>query len=310
MVLILSRGNPRGHTNNKSKAHIMCSSYETENRGGINSCSGTVILLLVTGCLGGFGTYDAVADEDDAAVMQRYTPTGRHRLDFTYSNYETLVGDVDTFIPTYTWAPRRNLRFSLSGSWIANNIDGGTPSNPDDDIKESGHGDLVFGIQYDPNERLTASPWVPDTVGLNAQILAPTGDAEKGLSLDAWYASIGAGWAIDSIGHLWLVPAVGYDFTFGEDDLAVPVDQAYASLDFAWVFQFGAWVGVSPRISRDFELDEWVDEYVITVGKMFQNGFGISFDIGRIERLDPAATGSDRTWLINFYYQFGMPPDS
>lgn len=263
-----------------------------------------LLLTLITG----FAPVTAAADEDDVAVLERYTPTGQYRLDFSYSQYDTFVGDVDLFLATYTWAPRQNLRFSIAASAATTNIDGGTPLNPGDDLRTSGMSDTLFGIQYDPSERLTASPWVPDRVGLNAQLVAPTGNANKGLSLDAWYVNLGAGWAIDSVGHLWLVPAIGYEFTFAEDPLGAEVNQPYVSVDIAWVFQFGGWVSIGPRLSRDFESDEWVDEYVITVGKMFQNGFGVSLDYGNSEQLKPLAKQDDRTVVINFYYQFGEPP--
>ena len=265
--------------------------------------AGVAFVMIFVGSL-----HPQPALADDAAVLKKYTPTGRHRIDMSYTRYDTYLGDTYVFLPTYTWAPRRNLRMNVAGSFVSNSI----PANPDlgipETINETGYGDTMIGVQYDPSARLTASPWVPDTVGLNASLIAPTGNADKGLGSDAWFASIGAGWAIDSVRHLWLVPAFGYDFTFAEEPLAAEVNQPYVSIDLVWVFDFGGWVGITPKIGYEFEESEAVDEYTITVGKMFSNGIGISVDYGRIEQINPNARRDDNSWLVNFYYQFGRPP--
>lgn len=252
--------------------------------------------------------HDTHAQDSDVEVIQKFTPKGRHRLDFSYTRYDTFSGRIDQFLSTYTWAPRQYLRLSITGTIVSSDIPGGDPFDTTDDLQETGTGDTLIGIQFDPSKNLTASPWVPDSVGFFAQLLAPTGNAEKGLGTDQWLATAGAGWAVDTFSHLWLVPAVGYEFSFSEDLLATPTNQPYLSVDFIWVFEFGAWVGVSPRIGYEIEESEWVDQYLITFGKMFQNGFGASVDFGRTEQINPQASRDDRVWLINLYYQFGKPP--
>jgi hypothetical protein len=255
-----------------------------------------------------FSVKAASASEDDIAVMQKYMPMGRHRIDLSYSETDTFIGDVSVFMPTYTWAPRQYLRFSVTGSIVKNDLVLETPQSSGNGPGETGVGDTTFGIQYDPSAKLTASPWVPDTVGLSAQVLAPTGSAKEGLGIDTWYANVGAGWAVDWVNHIWLVPAVGYEFTFAEGSQAVSSSKPYVGLDFAWVFQFGGWIGAGVQAGYEFDADEWVDESVITFGKMFQNGFGLSIDYGQVEQLAPQANRDDRNWLINFYFQFGKPP--
>ena len=79
-------------------------------------------------------------------------------------------------------------------------------------------------------------------------------------------------------------------------------------MDLVWVFQFGGWVGATPRIGYEFEENEGVDEFVIEVGKMFKNGFGLSVNYGSIEQIDPNPHRDDNSWLVNVYYQFGSPP--
>jgi len=261
--------------------------------------------LIFSGLLSASTTY---ANEDDVATLQKFTPQGRHRIDLSYTHYDSFAGEASLLLPAYTWAPRQHLRFSVTGSYVSNDL----PANPEagfpEPAKNTGIGDTIVGIQYDPSSRLTASPWVPDSVGLAAQLLAPTGDADQGLSGDSWFASFSAGWAIDSISRLWLIPAIGYEFTFNEGKLSVPTNQPYTSLDFVWLFRFGGWLGVTPRIGYEFEEDKWAEEIVFTAGKMFAGGFGLSLDYGNIEQLSAGVDRDDRQWLLNLYYQFGNPP--
>lgn len=272
------------------------------------NCGKFGILIGILSCAASVVPQNAAADEDDVAIVQKYTPTGRHRIDLNYTQYDTFAGDVEVFLPTYTWAPRQFLRLSITGSVVSNDSVGAGPQGSIGGTTQTGVGDTAIGVQYDPTASLTASPWVPDSVGFFGEVIVPTGNTDKGLSTDTWFATIGAGWAIDSVSHLWINPAVGYEFTFNEDSLAAPVNQPYASLDLVWVFEFGAWIGISPRIGYDFEEDEWIDQYSITLGKMFRNGFGAGLSYGRIEQLSPRANRDDQTWLINLYYQFGKPP--
>jgi hypothetical protein len=265
----------------------------------MDKCAGFGLLLTIPGVALSLVPFQSAADEYDVAVIQKYTPTGRHRLDLSYTRYDTFAGEVDMFLPSYTWAPWQNLRLDITGSVVANNSG---------DADETGIGDTSIGIQYDPSASLTASPWVPDTVGLFGQVIAPTGDADQGLSADTWFASLGTGWAIDTISHLWLIPAFGYEFTFNEGASAASVNQPYASMDFIWVFDSGAWFGVTPKLGYEFEEEEWVDQYLVTIGKMYPSGFGAGLSYGRIEQLNPNANRDDQTWLLNFYYQFGKPP--
>jgi len=250
----------------------------------------------------------ALADEGDVEVLNTYIPAGRHRLDLSYTNYDTFAGEANILLPSYTWAPRNYLRFGLIASYLSYDFLADPQNDPNSTVSNEGAGDIVIGVQYDPSAKLTASPWVPDSVGLNATLLIPTGDEAAGLSTDTWLASLSAGWAIDSVSQLWLVPAVGYDFTFAEGSTAIPVNRPFASLDFVWVFKFGGWIGVAPQLGYEFEDDEWVDEFTITVGKMFRSGFGLSLDYGRIEQLTRNIDRDDRQWLLNIYFQFGDPP--
>jgi hypothetical protein len=246
-------------------------------------------------------------DTENSDALQRFAPTGRHRVDVSYTRYEASVGDVEQFLAAYVWAPRRDIRLSMTGSVVTNFGNQSASSGAEDNSGDTGIGDTLIGIQFDPSENLAASPWIPQTIGFNAQVLVPTGNGEKGLGSDAWMAIVGAGWAIESAGHLWLVPAVGYEFTFNESSQATPVNEPFASIDIVWFFDFGVWVGVTPRIGYEFEEDQLTSEYTLTLGKMFQRGFGMSFDYGSAQPTSSLASRDDRHWLLNFYYQFGRP---
>jgi hypothetical protein len=182
----------------------------------MDKCARFGLLLIFPSVALSLAPYQSAADETDVEVIQKYTPTGRHRLDLSYTRYDTFAGEVDMFLPSYTWAPWQNLRFSITGSVVAND----------------------------------------------------SGDADQRLSADTWFASPGAGWAIDSIDHLWLIPATGYEFTFNEGAYAAPVNEPYVSMDFIWVFDSGAWFSVTPKPGYEFEAEEWIDQYLVTIGKM------------------------------------------
>lgn len=249
-------------------------------------------------------TGSAHADEEDQATLERYVPRGAHRFDLSYTHVDTILGNVDLMLFGYTGAFRPDMRVGVTGGVSRFNA----PANPsigfDENVVEFGLSDTLVNFQYDPTARITSSPWIPDTVGINASVIAPTGDADKGLGGDFWLGTIGAGWLVDTISHLWLVPAFEYESTFAEGDAAVPTHGAYVSCNINWVFPFGGWIGYSPSIGREFETDEWVEGHTLTLGKLWSSGFGVSLDLGKNERISRIPARDDRNWLANLYYQF------
>ena len=246
----------------------------------------------------------ACAAETDTATLQRYAPHGPNRLDLSYTRFDANEGDVDLLQLGYTRAFGQHTRIGISGGVTRLTA----PANPALGFGEKtevfGFSDTLVTFQYDPSERLTASPWVPDSVGINASVLAPTGDPDDGIGSDFWLGSVGFGWAVDFVAHFWLIPSVEYEFTFAEGDLALPTHGAYGSCDIIWLFPFGGWIGYSLSVGREFETDDWVDDHGLTIGKMWSSGFGISFDVGTNDRIGPVPAREDRSWLANFYYQF------
>jgi hypothetical protein len=102
-----------------------------------------------------------------------------------------------------------------------------------------------------------------------------------------------------------LAPAIGYEATFGEGDLATSLQRVYANSTVFWVSQSGLWVGYAPTIARELDAHEWLYDGMLTIGKMFRNGLGLSLDYGRIDRVGPITIRDDAQAIFNFYYQFG-----
>jgi hypothetical protein len=252
----------------------------------------------------GIGLYvgAAFADEEDKAILARYAPHGPHRFDLSYSRVDAIDADADVFLLGYTRAVGSNVLVGVNGGVARLTAPADPAAGRNQELDKLGLTDTLVTFQFDPSQRLTASPWVPDTVGLSASLLAPTGDADA--SGDFWFGSIGAGWLVDTISHLWLVPAIGYESTFAEGDLAVATEGVYVSCDITWVFPLGVWIGYSPSLGRELEADEWVDAHTLTVGKLWQKGFGLSFEVGKNDRISRIPTQDDETWFVNLYYQF------
>jgi hypothetical protein len=246
----------------------------------------------------------AYADDEDKATLQKYTQPGTHRLDLSYTRIDAVEADIDLVLFGYTGALRPNIRIGITGgmAWIDAPAD--VDAGRDMDIDESGIADTQVTFQYDPNSRLTASPWVPDTAGINASLTMPTGDAKKGLTGDTWRGSVGVGWPVDFIADIWLIPAIGYEFTFAEGAAAVPDERVYVTCAIIWLFPFGGWIGYGPTFTREFKTDQWIDDHTLTIGKMWRSGFGISLDISQNDRIDRITVRDDRIWLFNTYYQF------
>jgi len=144
---------------------------------------------------------------------------GKHRLDLSLNRLDAGEGDVTVLFPGYTLAVESSFRFSVTASLQTQN-------------HETHFGDTLFVVQYDPSERLTASPWIPDTFGLNATIRAPTGNAYKGLGIVNWLINVGAGGAFNPYRDLWLFPAGYYEATFNEEQGTVSDEEFGISVNF------------------------------------------------------------------------------
>ena len=248
-----------------------------------------------------------VAQEDDEGAGDDIA-AGKHRLDLTYLDLETFDTNqiYNVVLFGYTRTFNSDMRAGIR-TGIAFIQDRPSPDSPSTQtINEVGPSDTVLTFQYDFSQRLTASPWVPNTLGLNAQLNIPTGDEEEGLGLDTWLLSFGAGWGVNLVKGFWLQPAIGYEFTFSEGDLAVPSRRAYATVPLIWISPSGFWIGYAPTLAYEREDHKWLHDRGLTVGKMFRNGLGLSLDYGSLDRVGPVPAPDDAQLVLNLYYQFGL----
>jgi len=232
---------------------------------------------------------------------------GKHRIDITYLDVETfdtnVVSNFVLFGYTETFAS--SIRVGILSGIVFVSDSPSPDSAETQKTTDVGLSDTILTFQYDFSQRLTASPWIPDTLGMNAQLIVPTGDEDGGIGIDSWLLSLGAGWGINLFKDIWIQPAVGYEFTFSEGSTATPSRLAYASMPIIWRSPSGFWIGYAPTISYDLEKSEWLDDGSLTIGKMFRNGLGLSLDYGTQDRVGPVSTPDDAQLVINFYYQFG-----
>ena len=242
-----------------------------------------------------------VSNDDDETDNSE----GRYLLDFSYIEVSSKEGATDILTTGFTWLVHPSLRVSASTDLVRFNPDTALQSDNAETLTSSGLGDSVLSLQYDWQERLTVSPWVPDNLGTSLSILLPTGDAKKALGQDTWAGSIAFSWPI-LIKDAWLInPVINYNFTFNEGELADHVHVAEIGVGLVRLFPLKFWVGITPSYWYDLDLHTWNFDGHITVGKMFSNGIGVGVDYGRLSRHFKPSLSDDRSLLFNFYYQFG-----
>lgn len=238
------------------------------------------------------------ADPDDERIL------GRYLLDVSYSKSDALEGDIDLVSPGFTWLLSSDVRVGLTTSFARFNPDDNMAGDPEDLQTTHGLGDSIIFIQYDWDQRLTASPWVPDNLGMNVSLLAPTGNTSDSLSLDAWAAGVSLSWPIIK-GHWLLNPLIGYNTTFSEGKSAEHVNAVEVGLGLVRLFPSKFWIGITPFYWYDIDTENGDFDYHFTVGKMFSNGIGIGFDYGNVARNSKKYIQPTNNLLLNFYYQFG-----
>ncbi|MDX2421817.1 MAG: hypothetical protein QNK43_03985 [Amphritea sp.] len=246
----------------------------------------------------------ALCDEKSTADV---AAADKHRLDLTIFQIDVAETDffTDVILFGYTHAFNSSTRAGLMAGVTNTRQPRDSNAGGVSSQNQTGLSDTVVTFQHDFSEKMTVSPWVPKTLGLGASVIIPTGDADDGLSIDAWLLALNAGWGFELFSDFWLVPGFGYQTTFSEGDFAVPSSLLYASLPIVWVSDSGFWVGYSYTIMREFEEADWLDDHGVTVGKMFRNGFSISLDYGTLERVGSLVVPDDALLVLNFYYQFG-----
>jgi len=260
-----------------------------------NILLGTLLLMLfMTTCL-------AQTDNDDA---NNETLNGRFLLDLSYTNTDAYEGTVNVFSPGFTWLVGPDLRVGAVTTFMT--FDPKHTAEFGNTDSSNGLGDSLLFVQYDWDERLTASPWIPANVGMNVSLLVPTGDLSKSLSLDTWGLGISVSWPIVNDSGWLFNPVIGYDFTFSEGAAAEKVKAVQIGVGIVKLFPSKFWIGYTPIYWYDFEKNRSNYDGHFTVGKMFSNGMAIGLEYGIIARNSQQFSEFDETLLLNFYYQFGQ----
>jgi hypothetical protein len=257
-----------------------------------------VILLL-------FQTTLCYAQSDDSQQGAEES-AGRFLLDLSYTATDSFEGNIDIYSPGFTWLIRPDVRVGVATSYVHFSPSNAIELQIDDISSHQGLSDTVFFVQYDWRERLSASPWVPDNVGINFSILAPTGNAENFLGGDTWAGSVSVSWPV-TFKESWLLnPFVSYNFSFNEGPLSEHLNITEAGFGIVKLFPSKFWIGYTPSVWFNFDDNDWNYDSHFTAGKMFSTGMGIGLDWGRTKRHSSIDARDDRALLFNFYYQFGQ----
>ena len=252
-------------------------------------------IMLSATCQAQTGSADETAEESQ----------GHYLLDFSYTEINSEEGVTSVLSSGFSWLVNPSFRLGASMDLARFDPDDDLNSNADGVPTTRGPGDSTFSVQYDWQERLTASPWVPDDMGTSLAVLVPTGDAEDALGGDTWAASIAVSWPILIEGG-WLVnPVINYNFTFNEGELADHIKVGEVGVSLVKLFPSRFWIAYTPSYWYDFDFHTWNFDSHLTIGKMFTTGMGMSLDYGTLARHFKPEIRDDRTLLINFYYQFG-----
>jgi len=238
---------------------------------------------------------DEVEQPDEAEVLE-----SRHRIDIGALFFDSVSADSLNGTIGYTYNLTSKSNVNVTVPYL--DPDTGMGGN-------SGLGDVVIAYSYAPTTTMTAHPWVPRTVGTGIAVLAPTGDAKKGRSLDTWVISPYLGLVVPLSGRFFFAPQLGYmhslDKTVGDTDLRL----AFAEIGFGFVAINGFWTSYFPRITRDLETDDWAVDHRFAVGKMLTEKVGVSFDYSLVERFNfgsdlPAESGHDELMELTVHFAF------
>jgi hypothetical protein len=250
-----------------------------------------------------------VAEEDSTESFTQPVNDGRHLVQLGYTSIEGFDGDLTVVAANYTYSYSRHLRFSGTTQLAHLEAPETGASSDAGEKDDTGLGDSVLILQYDPDANLTSSPWVPDTLGVFGGILLPTGDTGKGLGGDAWAGAIGIGWPILVRSTFVIIPSADYTKSFIHGNDALRLDELAVRVSLLWVSPTGIWLGIEPQISRDFENHATTDAFSVIVGKSFRNGLGVELRWGKKRRFENLADDEDdENLLLTLSWQFGAPP--
>jgi len=228
---------------------------------------GFVVAALLLAC-------DVVADEGSTESGQPDEP--RHRIDFGLQWYDAAEGNSLTGALNYSWVPLDHHAFAATLALVGSDV-----SN----AEGGGVGDTRLQYSWVPSAAVTASAWVPTTLGMGFGLIVPTGDAAKGTGADRWVAIPTLGWVFLIGERFSILPSLQYFHSFGEGPAGVEFRSANLELGFLWVWGSRFWINYTPSVFRDFEpIDDTNVDHLLSFGMQFSRVLGATLTLGNIER--------------------------
>jgi hypothetical protein len=223
-------------------------------------------LLLLAG--------DAAAEDGSTEAAEIDSP--RHRVDFGLQWYDGAEGDIATGSLSYSWVPLDHHAFAATVLLVGSDV-----SN----AEGSGIGDTRLQYSWVPSAKLTASGWLPKTLGTGFGLIVPTGDAAKGTGEDRWIAIPTLGWVFLIGERFSILPSLQYLHSFNEGSAGEDVSTANLEVGFLYVWSSGIWIKYTPSFFRDFQpVDDTNLDHFLLFGMQFSKIVGASLTLGSIER--------------------------
>jgi len=216
-------------------------------------CNATALLLVVI--LASEATaQDRENTEDSAKPSQEASETeatgerSTQRLDFGIDFYDSAGGSVVRGGLDYNWAPLADHSFAATLPVIDSRLS---------DVEGSGIGDLLLRYNWVPALTLTADPWVPNSLGIGAQLQ--------------------------------------YMKSFAEGELAQGAETISLSVDLIHVTRSKFWVQYTSAASYDFEAEQYEFDNLLVLGQQFTRRVALRFELRTLNIADPQdATGDGR----------------
>ena len=213
---------------------------------------------------------------DDTPQVENGERDPRHRIDFGIQWFDGLEGDVATGSLAYSWVPLPHHSFAAIVPLVGSNVS---------DTGGSGIGDTHLQYSWVPSATLTASAWVPNTLGMGFGIIIPTGDPAKGTGSDRWVVIPTLGWVFNLGERFSFLPTLQYLYSLSEGTRGEDLSAANLELGILYVAKSGFWINYTPSLFRDFEpKDDTNLDHFLTFGLQFTKLLGTSLTLGSIER--------------------------
>jgi hypothetical protein len=257
------------------------------------------VLIAAIACFT-FSQSVVAEDMEDSESQDSADAAIRHRIDIGAAFLNSASADSIDGILGYTYNLTNNANLNVTVPYL--DPDRATGGN-------SGFGDTILSLSYVPLVKVSANPWVPRTVGTGISILAPTGNADEGRSLDTWVITPFLGLVIPLTDHFFLAPQLGYVHSLNKTVVDTDLRLAFAEVGFAYVSSKGFWASYFPRFAFDLKRDDWAIDHRLAVGTMLTTNFGLGLDYVFIERFNfgsniPNARGFDERIELNVFFAY------